>query len=170
MRVTLILATLFVFVTLTAEQCSSIVSPSVVGPPTISAAKIDSILSDAGSPAAGTGQSLYTLSQQYNIDDAIALAFFKHESGYGLYGMARTTRSLGNIGCEDGYDCYQGFAAFSSWQQGYKAWYILISGPLYVGSGLTTVDAILHKYDPSSSDGDASYISDVEQSVSQYRS
>src|SRR5690348_14910566 len=43
---------------------------SVVGSPTISAAKIDQILSNAGSPAAGTGQDLYNLGVQNNIDPA----------------------------------------------------------------------------------------------------
>jgi hypothetical protein len=162
-----LLFALFALFAFTAEDCS-FSSVGVVGPPSITAAKINGILNNAGSPAAGTGQSLYDLSVQYNIDAAVALAFFKHESGYGLYGMARTTRSLGNIGCEAGYACVSGFAAFRSWKQGYEAWYILISGPLYVQGGLTTVDAILHKYDPG---GDNSaYVSDVVQSIQQYKS
>jgi Mannosyl-glycoprotein endo-beta-N-acetylglucosaminidase len=156
------------FVALAA--CSGGFDTSVVGSPTVAAAKVDTVLCNAGSPACGTGQALYDLSKQYNIDDAVALAFFKHESQYGTLGMARATKSLGNIGCEAGYDCYQGFASFTSWVQGYRAWYELISGPMYVGSGLTTVSAILAKYDPAPSDDEASYVSDVEQSVSQYRS
>jgi hypothetical protein len=153
---------------LAAASCSSS-DVAVVGAPSISASKVDQILCGAGSPACGTGQALYDLSKQYNIDVAVALAFFKHESAYGTLGMARATKSLGNITCEAGYACYQGFASFTSWVQGYQAWFILISGPLYVGAGLTTVSAILAKYDPTSSDNNASYISDVAQSVSSYR-
>src|SRR5437660_184666 len=61
---------------------------SIVGGPSLSAAKIDAILSSAGSPAAGTGNVFTLDSAQYNIDDAYALAFFHHESTYGLYGAA----------------------------------------------------------------------------------
>ena len=38
---------------------------------------------------AGTGQALYDLSVQSQIDDAFALAFFQHESAFGTTGMAR---------------------------------------------------------------------------------
>jgi len=51
---------------------------SVVGGPSLSAAKIDQILTNAGSPAAGLGQNFYDDSVKYGIDDADALAFYKH--------------------------------------------------------------------------------------------
>src|SRR5215469_130392 len=51
--------------------------PSVIGGPSLSAQKVDHVLSSAQSPAAGTGQALYDLSAQYGIDDAFALAVFK---------------------------------------------------------------------------------------------
>ena len=52
--------------------------PSIVGGPSLSAQQIDTILTNAGSPAGGEGQTFYNDSQQYNIDDSVALAFFKH--------------------------------------------------------------------------------------------
>src|SRR6266566_9389053 len=76
---------------------------SVVGGPSLSAAKIDAILSSAGSPAQGSGRTFYNDSLTYSIDDAYALAFFKHESTFGLYGAARETLGIGNINCTAGY-------------------------------------------------------------------
>ena len=52
---------------------------SVVGPPTITAAFIDRVLSASGSPAAGTGQALYDDGVATGIDPVFALAFFLHE-------------------------------------------------------------------------------------------
>ena len=54
-------------------------SYTVTGPPTISAAFIDQVLSASGSPAAGTGQALYELGVETGIDPVYALAFFLHE-------------------------------------------------------------------------------------------
>src|SRR5258706_11588722 len=69
---------------------------SVVGPPTISAHFINSVLAANHSPAAGTGQELYDLGVQYGIDPVFALAFFQHESDFGTQGEATVTMSLGN--------------------------------------------------------------------------
>src|SRR5712672_2515779 len=70
---------------------------SIVGGPSLSASKIDSILSSAGSPAAGSGNAFTLDSAEYNIDDAFALAVFKHESSYGTAGVAKQNLSLGNL-------------------------------------------------------------------------
>lgn len=143
---------------------------SVVGGPTISAQKINAILANAGSPAQGTGQDLYNLGVQYNIDPAFALAVFKHESNYGKFGVAHTSLSLGNLRCIPGAACVGGYAYFNSWQEGYSAFYKLISGPLYVGAGLTTPDKIMARYAPSGDGNDpVGYASDVEQSIQNWR-
>jgi len=143
---------------------------SIVGGPSISAAKIDSILSSAGSPAAGTGNSLESYGQQYGIDPAFALAVMKHESNYGTAGVARQNLSLGNLRCIEGAACVGGYAAFSSWQQGYSAFYKLISGPLYVGAGLTTPEQILQRYAPAGDNNDPSgYAQDVEALMRDWR-
>src|SRR5712672_3748284 len=101
---------------------------SIVGGPSLSAQKIDSILSSAGSPAAGTGNAFVLDSAEYNIDDAFALAIFKHESSYGTAGVAKQNLSLGNLRCIEGAACAGGYAAFPTWQAGYSAFYKLISG------------------------------------------
>jgi hypothetical protein len=138
--------------------------------PTLSAQQADSILCAAKSPACGTGSSLYAYSAEYNVDDAFALAVFRHESGYGTSGVATETRSLGNLRCTDGYACQGGYAAFPSWQEGYSAFYKLIAGPLYVGSGLTTPEQIMPKYAPAGDRNDpTSYATAVDADMLVWR-
>jgi len=142
---------------------------SIIGGPSLSAAKIDSILSSAGSPAAGTGATFVYDSAQYDIDDAIALAFMHHESSYGTSGIAVQTHSLGNIRCTDGYSCIGGFRAYGSWQDGITDWYKLMASPVYVGGGLTTLSQIIPKYAPASENDPSAYIAAVESDVSTWR-
>jgi Mannosyl-glycoprotein endo-beta-N-acetylglucosaminidase len=143
---------------------------SVLGRPTLAPDFLNRVLVAAHSPAQGTGQALYALSVQYGIDDAYALGFFKHESGYGTTGVARVTRSLGNIRCSAGYTCISGYRAYSSWQAGYADWYQLIL-TLYIKQWhLTTPAQIIPVYAPASDGNDPpAYIADVEQSVSAWR-
>ena len=56
---------------------------SVLGSPSIAVDLIDRVLSAYGSPAAGTGQSLYDLGVESGIDPVWALAFFLHEDSFG---------------------------------------------------------------------------------------
>jgi hypothetical protein len=139
---------------------------SVIGKPTISAAFINEVLSAYNSPAAGTGQDLYNLGVKYGIDPAFALAFFMHESTFGKYGMATETLSLGNLRCIPNYPCINGYAGFSSWQQGYEEWYKLIRN-LYVAVwGKTTVAEIIPTYAPSSDNNNVQgYINSVEHAI-----
>ncbi|HLI06233.1 MAG TPA: hypothetical protein VKV40_06685 [Ktedonobacteraceae bacterium] len=139
---------------------------SVLGKPTISAAFINEVLAAYHSPAAGTGQDLYNLGVKYGIDPAFALAFFMHESTFGRYGMATETLSLGNLRCIPNYPCINGYAGFSSWQQGYEAWYKLIRN-LYVAVwGKTTVAEIIPTYAPSSDNNNVQgYIAAVEHAI-----
>ncbi len=139
--------------------------------PTITAQYIDSQLCSHQSPACGTGQSLYDLGKQYGIDPAFALAFFWHESNYGVNGVARVNHSLSNMRCVPAYACNGGYAYFPSWQAGYKAWYALIRSKVYVGGGRVTVAQIIPTYAPASDHNDpTSYINAVQSSVNQYRS
>ena len=143
---------------------------SITGSPSISASQIDAILCKNNSPACGTGYSLESYGQQYGIDPAFALAVMKRESSFGKYGRARRNLSLGNLRCIAGYACNDGFAAFNSWQQGYSAFYKLIAGPLYVGSGLTTPEQIMARYAPRADNNDPSgYAADVEASMRTWR-
>jgi hypothetical protein len=151
------------------QQSQSIAGTSVVGNPSLSAQQIDKILCNAGSPACGTGQTFYNDSLTYGIDDAYALGFFHHESGYGLNGAATETRNVGNIVCSEGYDCIGRFRAYSSWSAGIDDWYRLIKD-VYISQGHTTVESIIPIYAPPSDNNDCSaYISAVETDVQNWR-
>jgi hypothetical protein len=145
---------------------STATGSNVVGGPSISAATVNRVLASAGSPAAGTGDALYSLSQQYGIDDAYALAVFKHESSYGTNGAARQTHALGNIICAGYSTCIGRFRSYpglgpDAWIPGYADFYKLIKRE-YAAKGLSTVETITPVYAPSS-DGNAPL--DYEQSV-----
>lgn len=143
---------------------------SVEGGPTVTAAFIDRVLASAGSPAAGTGQAMHDLGVHSGIDPVFALAFFQHESGFGTAGMARVTRSLGNIRCSAGYNCQGGYRAYDSWAAGYDDWYKLIRN-LYIDKwGLKTVAAIVPVYAPAGDHNDPTgYINAVERAVDAWR-
>lgn len=144
---------------------------SVVGSPTITAQQIDKILCNAGSPACGTAQDLYSLGVQSNVDPAFALAVFFNESNFGKAGEAVDSHSLGNLRCIPNAACVNGYAWFNSWQDGYKSFYALISGPVYEGAGLITVESIIPVYAPSGDGNSPShYISTVESAMSLWRS
>ncbi len=142
---------------------------SVVGSPSLTSAKIDSILCNAGSPACGTGQTFYNDSVQYGIDSAYALAFFHHESGYGTSGAAVDTHNMGNIVCTEGYSCIGRFRAYPSWSAGIDDWYQLIKN-VYISQGHTTIESIIPIYAPASDNNDCSaYISAVETDVQNWK-
>lgn len=144
---------------------------SVLGSPSLSAQQIDKILCNEGSPACGTGQDLYTLGQQSNVDPAFALAVFWNESNFGKAGEAANSHSLGNLRCIPDAACVHGYAWFNSWQDSYRAFYALISGPIYAGSGLTTPESILPVYAPSGDNNDPQhYAQVVESAMSLWRS
>ena len=125
----------------------------VLGKPTLRASFVNRVLLAYHSPAVGTGQALYDLSVRYGVDDAYALAFFMHESTFGTTGVARATRSLGNIRCTPGYQCTLGYRAYATFQAGYEDWYQLIKDG-YVGGQVSsrcpcvTVEQIIPVYAP----------------------
>ena len=154
---------------------------SVVGQPTMTAAQVDRVLQNAGSPAQGTGTAVYALSLKYGIDDAFAVAFFQHESTFGTRGEAQSSLSPGNLRCipdaacvnTSGQPCQTEqscYAAFPTWEAGFEAWYKLIR-TLYVDTWhLTTIEQIIPRYAPNADHNDeANYIASVEASVAAFR-
>lgn len=139
--------------------------------PTITPEQIDRVLAAYGSPMSGDGRQLYDLGVKYGIDPAFCLAFFVHESAAGTRGEAVLTHNLGNIRAIAGAASLDGYRYYDTWLEGAESWYQLISS-LYVQDwGLSTVDAIIPVYAPSADSNDpASYIADVEQMVSSWRS
>jgi hypothetical protein len=143
---------------------------SVIGAPSLSVGQIEAVLQQYGSPAVGLGQKMYDLGVQYGIDPAYALAFFAHESGCGTQGVARFTRSLGNIRWTPGWDDYSGYRLYSSWEAGMEDWYKLITD-LYINQwGLRTVDDIIPVYAPvEDNNSPSSYIASVKWLVDDWR-
>lgn len=142
-------------------------SLSLVGSPSISASFIDQVLAKYDSPAKGLGQVFYDEGLKNNVDPAFALGFFRHESGFGRSGEAVASLSIGNIRCLPNYKCQDNFAWFSSWAEGIRAWYTLLSGSLYIGSGLTTLSQVVHRYCPGS---ESAYVQSVAGDVQSWRS
>jgi hypothetical protein len=151
-------------------------SSSVLGRPALSASFINRVLSAYHSPARGTGQALYDLSRSSGIADEYALAFFMHESSFGTTGVARVTRSLGNIRCSDGYRCLAGYRAYATWQAGYVDWFKLIKFGYVTGQvsrkcPCVTIQQIIPVYAPASDhNNEAAYCAAVLSAVSVWRS
>jgi len=142
----------------------------VIGEPTINASFINRVLDRYSSPAEGKGQTLYDYGIKYQIDPAYALAFFMHESSFGTKGVAKVTKSLGNIRATEGYQSYQGYRKYKTWEDGFEDWYKLIA-QLYVGKWrLYTVDQIIPVYAPKEDNNDEeAYIRIVKIAVSKWR-
>ncbi|MFL5735610.1 MAG: glucosaminidase domain-containing protein [Chloroflexia bacterium] len=142
----------------------------LLGPPTVSVNAIEAVLWQYGSEAAGRGQAIYDLGVRYGIDPAYALAFFVHESACGTRGVARFTHSIGNIRWTSGYDNYEGYRSYPSWEQGIEDWYKLITDLYINGWGLRTVDAIVPVYAPTGDNNNPpGYVAAVKQMVDTWR-
>lgn len=142
----------------------------LIGPPSTSVRQIEAVLSRYGSPAVGLGQALYDLGIRYGIDPAYALAFFVHESACGTKGVARFTHSLGNIRWTKGFDNYEGYRRYASWEQGMEDWYKLITDLYINGWNLRTVDAIIPVYAPwGDNNNPPSYIASIKAMVDSWR-
>lgn len=126
---------------------------SFVNRPRISRTAFARVLADAGSPAASEAAAIYAALVARGLDPAVALAFFQHESSYGLKGIARSTRNWGNLRKSQGRAARtaKGWAHYDTWAASAEDWGDLILGR-YVGRGLATVRAALPVYAPSSDD------------------
>lgn len=138
--------------------------------PSVDAATIRAVLQKYNSPAVGAADAMYTLGIEYGIDPAFCLAFFINESTAGTAGVARTTKSVGNIRTTPGYVDYQGYRKYDSWEQGIEDWYRLIRDLYIADWGLTTVDQIIPVYAPSSDGNNPDhYINTVKKLVTSWR-
>ncbi len=148
-------------------------SESIVGSPTVSADFMDRVLVQSGSPAPHDfGQTLYTLGLQYHIDPVFPLAFFHHESTFGLKGVAVVTHGLGNVRCTAGWTCDPsgGYRAYSTWILGAEDWFEVMQH-VYVEHGLTTVPKIIPVYAPAADhNNEPAYIQAVMDDVARWRS
>lgn len=137
-----------------------------ISAPRMGAASFARVLLRAQSPAADDVANLYAIICLYNLDPAIALAMFCHESTYGKFGIASRSRNWGNLrrGAR-AYKSESGFGFYHAWADSLRDWCELINRR-YVARGLATVEAAIPVYAPSS-DGNAParYIAQVRQLV-----
>ncbi len=144
-------------------------SSSILGPPSLSVAFINRVLSAYHSPAAGLGSVLYADSLTYGIDDAYPLAFFLHESSMGNAGWAKDNHSLGNIRCTAGWSCGGGYRSYATWAAGFHDWFALMVSE-YLPRHLSTIATIIPVYAPSADHNDEhAYITAVLSAVSAWR-
>lgn len=124
-------------------------------PPRLSALAFGRILAEHGSPAAPEADTCYRVCASYDLDPAVALAFFAHESTYGTKGRAVQTRNWGNLRKGQGHATHElgGFAYYAHWADGLADWCTLIRAR-YIGRGLKTVGPALRIYAPSSDGND----------------
>ena len=93
---------------------------TILAAPRISRRTFAGILERADSPAASSARDAYDAAVAYGVDPAVLLAVFRHESGYGRAGVARSSRSWGNLRRSPWYPTVDGFARYPTWEAGAK--------------------------------------------------
>jgi hypothetical protein len=145
--------------------------------------QIDEVLTRAGSPAAGTGASWVKWGSFYNIDPAYGLAFFRRESVFGTHKRwigrmpnGDTSKNVGNIRYRGApnpqrdpqYSVFNGFRAYSNWDDGIHDWFKLLAQDANY-AGLHTVEQILPKYAPAFENDTDNYMREVVGWVKEWR-
>ncbi len=145
-----------------------------LGPATISSEGFNRFLREINSPALSEGNAMYQTCLEEGCDPALLLAFFEHESGGGLNGVAASTKSVGNIRCSPGYACYStagngSFRLYPSWSEGARDWARLLK--FYKEDwNRATLEEIIPKYAPQADDNnEAAYITAVKNRVDNLR-
>jgi hypothetical protein len=132
------------------------------------------------SPAAPEADKLYDIIVGYELDPAVALAFFAQESQFCTTGICashdmhswggqraafRPERSAGIVHSS----LYGAFVSYANWEDGVHDWCELILYG-YVGRGLDTVEAAIPVYAPEFDNNDpAVYINNVRRRVAVWR-
>jgi len=126
------------------RQQSQADSANVVGPPTLPAATVNSILS--GTPMAGTGQVIEQASRNTNIDDAFALGVWWSETNDGAAGVGLSYRNPGGVRSSAGYAVGGGgYTIYPSYAAGINDWFDIVESR-YINRGLTSVYTICYPY------------------------
>jgi hypothetical protein len=128
----------------------------ITGKSTISAKRYDDILRAVGSPMQNVGAIAVTKGNEVGINAAITLAFFAHESGYGVNPNwaghkpgGASTHNIGNIICAGYATCYGRFRDYPDWGAGIEDWYKLLKKEYVEGRGLTQLLPIIEVYAPA---------------------
>ncbi len=134
-----------------SELPAGAASGDVVGPPTLPAATVDSILTSMGSPMAGTGAVIEQASRQTNIDDAFALGVWWTETNDGAAGVGIADHNPGSVRGSYGYPAaFDGYTIYPSFSAGIIDWFNVLR-TRYVDRGLTSAFTICYPYVGTSS-------------------
>lgn len=122
-----------------------------VGPPSLSAATVDSIFRGMGSGMVGTGSTVERISRQYNIDDAFALGVWYVETNDGMAGVGLNDRNPGSVRGSPGYPAaYDGYTIYPSFATAIGDWFNIVS-TRYVNRGLSSAYTLCYPYVGTSS-------------------
>lgn len=131
-------------------------------------------LAEVNSPALSEADAMYQVCVDEGCDPAVALGFFAHESSAGKTGVASYTKSLGNIRCTSGYQCFTtegngSFRRYDTWAAGMRDWVQLLK--FYKDEWkLLTLEEIVPTYAPAGDNNDeAAYIAAVKKQVDNLR-
>ena len=141
--------------------------------------QIDKILSEAGSPATGTGKNWIDAGTKYNIDAAYPLAIFYYESGFatnkewaGYKDNGTHTYNIGNMICAGYTKCYGAFRDYSDWD---NPWWAGIMDNTRLLSeyrdkdGIKTFGDAIMKWAPPSENDTQKYIAGAEGMIRAWR-
>lgn len=90
---------------------------TILADPRISVDHFTHVLRAAGSPAAGEAAACYRAIAARGVDPTVALAIFRKESTYGLFGRAHRNRSWGNLRAGPPHDD-SAFTIYPTWTHG----------------------------------------------------
>jgi hypothetical protein len=131
------------------RQTTQADSAYVVGPPTLPAETVNSIL--AGTPMAGTGTVIEEASRNTNIDDAFALGVWWTETNDGAAGVGLSYRNPGGVRSSAGYAVGGGgYTIYPSYAAAINDWFDIVESR-YINRGLTSVYTICNPYVGTSS-------------------
>jgi hypothetical protein len=161
-------------------QAQDVLSPTFKAPPRISREMFAQLLQvgtggGGTSPAAPYADELYDIIVGYELDPAVALAFFAQESQFCTTGIC-ASHNMHNWGGNRAavnpdrvvdvvYVGSGPFVSYASWQDGLRDWCELILGR-YVGQGLDTVEKAVPVYAPAfDGNNPAAYINSMHRRI-----
>lgn len=145
----------------------------------LTADQIEQILSEAKSPAIGTGQYWIDAGTKRNIDAAYMLAIFYYESGFatnkawaGYKEGGTHTYNIGNMICSGYSKCYGAFRDYSEWD---NPWWAGIEDNTRLlaeyrdNNNIKTFGAAITKWAPPSENNTKAYIEGAEAMIRAWR-
>jgi hypothetical protein len=142
----------------------------IAGLPSLPPTAVDGILAAYGSPLQGYGRVIVGLSEQYKIDDAVALAFFVMESRAGTQGEAVLTHSFGNLRPMPNEPAQDGYRYYKTWLDGATEWFQVMRSLYLDQMKLANVEDVIPVYAPSVDSNDPGIMtSGIRQLVSCWR-